>query len=79
MVVQPVAHPPLPVTPGLQDYVDDIFASYVLMLTILVLTAVGLWCRPYHSRPAILGVVLDSTPQPYVVTPTKSQQYGFSR
>lgn len=57
-----------------------ILASYVLMVSIVVLTAVGLWCRPYPSRDVVLSVVLEATPQPYVVTPTKAQQYGgFSR
>jgi len=57
--------------------VGDILGSYVLMVTILVLTAASLWCKPYRSKPITTDIVLEANPTPYVVSRTNpATQWG---
>lgn len=65
--------PPAPISippGGAQDYEDDILASYVLMVIILVLTVAGMWCKPYNSKLTTAAIVLEANAMPYVGSPT---------
>eukprot|EP00903_Cladosiphon_okamuranus_P014299 g13281.t1 len=63
---------------SLPDHTDDVLALYVLVVIILVLTVVGIVCKPHTSKPKTRSIVLEANPTPYVVTHTSptTQQWG---